>query len=80
MIKQLDRISIGTLLIIAFTLGLAPFVPEPHVWEKIKMLFGGSLTQPVDMLDLAFHGLPWLLLVLKLLREGYRKFNPGQEA
>ena len=65
MIKVLDRMPIGTLLIIALTLGLAPFVPEPHVWEKIKMLLSGTLNKPMDMFDLAFHGIPWLLLMLK---------------
>ena len=31
----LDKISTTTLLIIALTLGLAPFAPEPHIWEKL---------------------------------------------
>ncbi len=56
------------------TLGLAPFVPEPHAWEKIKMLQAGTLTNGVDIFDLAMHGLPFVLLLLKLillLREKY---------
>ncbi|PLW78362.1 RND transporter [Cohaesibacter celericrescens] len=73
MFKALDRISIGMLLIAALTLGLSPFVPEPHVWEKIKMLASGTLTQPMDIFDLAFHGIPWVLLVLKLGRMGLKK-------
>lgn len=62
----LDKIPVSTLLIISLTLGLAPFAPEPHVWEKLKMLFGGTLSKPIDIFDLAMHGLPWLLLALKL--------------
>lgn len=32
----LDKIPFTTLIIISLMLGLAPFVPEPHVWEKLK--------------------------------------------
>jgi hypothetical protein len=64
----LDRLSLGLLLIIALTLGLAPFVPEPHVWEKLKMLAAGELVRPIDIFDLFLHGTPWLLLLAKVLR------------
>ncbi|KAB6715315.1 MULTISPECIES: RND transporter [Roseobacteraceae] len=63
-----DKIPTSTFVIAALTLGLAPFFPEPHVWEKIKMLLAGALSRPIDMFDLVFHGLPWALLVLKLAR------------
>jgi len=63
----LDQAPLTLLAVLCVTLGLAPFLPEPHVWEKLRMLVAGTLTAPVDMLDLAFHGLPWALLVLKLL-------------
>ena len=63
----LDQVPLTLLAVLCVTLGLAPFLPEPHVLEKLGMLFTGTLTAPVDMLDLAFHGLPWALLVLKLL-------------
>jgi hypothetical protein len=66
MFDWLDHLPLGLLLIIALTLGLAPFVPEPHIWEKLKMLAAGTLTQPIDIFDLAMHALPWLLLLLKL--------------
>lgn len=68
----LDKFPTATLLVIALTLGLAPFVPEPHVWEKIKMLLDGTLTKPVDIFDLLFHGFPWVLLALKLVRQATR--------
>jgi hypothetical protein len=64
----LDRIPLALALIGALTLGLAPFFPEPHIWEKLKMLAAGSLTRPMDIFDLAFHALPWLLLIAKLAR------------
>ena len=69
----LDQIPLSTLLIIAATLGLAPFVPEPHVWEKLKMLAAGTLSRPIDIFDLVFHGLPWLVLGAKLARLGTRR-------
>jgi len=48
------------------TLGLAPFTPEPHVWEKLKMLFSGALTRPIDIVDLVMHAAPWILAAIKL--------------
>jgi hypothetical protein len=72
----LDRIPLGLLVIAALTLGLAPFVPEPHVWEKLKMLTVGSLSRPIDIFDLAIHGAPWVLLALKLLRMGLQSARP----
>jgi len=64
----LDRIPLSTLVIITLALGLAPFVPEPHLWQKLKMLFAGSLSRPIDIFDLCMHGAPAILLVIKLLR------------
>lgn len=67
--KWLDKIPFSTLLIISLFLGLAPFVPEPHVWEKLKMLAAGSLSKPIDIFDLLMHGTPWVLLCLKAIRQ-----------
>ena len=64
----LDKIPLSTLLIIAILLGLAPFTPEPHLWEKLKMLFAGELSRPIDIFDLLLHGTPVLILLLKLTR------------
>ena len=64
----IDRIPLRILGIAALTLGLAPFVPEPHVWEKVKMLAAGGLSRPIDIFDLVLHGAPWVLLGLKLVR------------
>ena len=66
--QWLDRISLSLLLPVALLLALAPFVPEPHLWEKLKMLFAGTLSRPIDIFDLALHGGPLVLLVLKLIR------------
>ena len=66
--KWLDKIPLTTLLIITLLLGLAPFSPEPHLWEKLKMLAAGELVKPIDIFDLFLHGTPVVLLVLKLVR------------
>ena len=66
--QWLDRISLSLLLPAALLLALAPFAPEPHLWEKLKMLFAGTLTRPIDIFDLVLHGGPLVLLVLKLIR------------
>lgn len=66
--RWLDNIPLPTLVIIALLLGLAPFTPEPHLWEKLRMLFNGELRRAIDIFDLLLHGTPWLLLALKLVR------------
>ncbi len=68
----LDNIPLSTLIMAALLLGLAPFVPEPHVLEKLRMLAAGDLAKPMDIFDLLLHGTPWLLLFAKLARMGAR--------
>lgn len=64
--RILDALPLSVLLIASLTLGLAPFTPEPHIWEKLKMLAAGDLTRAIDVFDLLMHGTPWLLLLLKV--------------
>ena len=71
--KWLDNINYLPLIIAATLLGLAPFVPEPHLWGKLKMLLNGSLVKPLDIFDLLFHGSAPLLLAIKLFRSGQKK-------
>lgn len=65
--KWLDKIPYIVITPLAIFLALAPFSPEPHLWEKLKMLLAGTLVRPVDIFDLCLHGIPLLILVLKLL-------------
>lgn len=65
----LDRIPLSVLMVAALLLGLAPFVPEPHLIEKLRMLAHGQLTRPIDVFDLLLHGTPVVLLALKLWRQ-----------
>lgn len=73
MIAWIQSLPISILVILCLTLGLAPFVPEPHIWEKLKMLAAGNLKKPIDIFDLLMHGLPFLLLLLRLALSGYQK-------
>ena len=65
--KWLDRIPYMYIAPLAIFLALAPFLPEPHLWEKLKMLFAGTLVRPIDIFDLFLHGTPLLMLILKML-------------
>lgn len=64
----LDQIPLYVLVIAALTLGLAPFFPEPHLFEKLRMLVSGTLVRPIDIFDLLLHATPVLLLLAKLAR------------
>lgn len=66
--KWLDNYSLAFLIPVAVLLALAPFVPEPHLWEKLKMLVAGALRRPIDVFDLFLHGAPLVILGLKLMR------------
>jgi len=51
-------------LVACLTLGLAPFMPEPHLWGKLRWVAGGAVgMKAMDWFDLAMHGLPWVLLL-----------------
>jgi len=55
-------------LIISLTLGLAPFVPEPHIVGKLRWLMGGAVgMQPIDWFDLLQHGFSFILLFRALI-------------
>lgn len=71
--KWLANIPYMLLVPLALFLALAPFTPEPHLWEKLKMLFAGTLVRPIDIFDLLLHGTPLVLLLLKLSLDARRK-------
>jgi len=66
----LNRLDWAVLIIAAVLLGLAPFLPEPHLVEKWRMLAHGTLRRPIDILDLLFHLSPFFLIALKLFSRG----------
>lgn len=55
-------------LLASLTLGLAPFVPQPHVVEKLRMIAaGGAGMKAIDVFDLLMHGAPWVWLAWTLV-------------
>lgn len=54
-------------LVASGTLGLAPFSPEPHIWEKMKWIVvdaGGM--KAIDWFDVVLHGTPWIMLFISV--------------
>jgi len=66
MLNWIERLPWWLLIAGALTLGLAPFVPMPHLLEKISMLASGTLNRPVDIFDLLMHGTFPVLVLMKL--------------
>jgi hypothetical protein len=60
---------------VAVLLALAPFVPEPHLVEKLRMLSRGQLSRPLDIFDLFLHGAPLVLLLIKIGIDLARKWG-----
>lgn len=57
--------NISLWFIASVTLGLAPFVPEPHIWGKLKWIAGGANgMQAIDWFDFILHGTPWIMLII----------------
>ena len=53
---------------ISLTLGLAPFVPEPHIYKQFLNILNGTFTEPMDWFDLVLHGFPWIWLVYSIVQ------------
>ncbi len=68
MLEFIDGTPLSMFIILALALGLAPFVPEPHLFEKTRMLFAGTLIKPIDIFDFFLHFTPVAALVFKLVR------------
>lgn len=62
-----DLLNYKFLIPLVLLLGFAPFVPQPHLVEKIRMLMSGTLNKPLDIFDLAWHAWPFLLLAYLII-------------
>jgi hypothetical protein len=67
--EWIDLISFNILIPITLLLGFAPFFPRPHIYEKLSMLKEGTLKKPLDIFDLLYHLSPFVLLLVKVVRE-----------
>jgi len=72
MLRWLDAIPYGILIVFAIVMLLLPFRPMPHAWEKLIMLKNGQLSKPIDIFDLFYHLIPTILLIIKLIRQASR--------
>lgn len=60
------------IILLCLSLGLAPFIPEPHLWGKLKWIFGGAEGMKAsDWFDVLLHGFPFVLLVRLLIVKGF---------
>jgi hypothetical protein len=67
------------IIILCLTLGLAPFVPEPHIFGKVKWILGGAIgMQMMDWFDFLFHGTPFFLLLRLIFLKLRNKFKQDQ--
>jgi hypothetical protein len=57
------------LIPVVLLLGFAPFFPQPHIVEKLRMLMAGTLKKPIDIFDLFWHAWPFVLLAYQLVRD-----------
>ncbi|MEO5332800.1 MAG: hypothetical protein H7839_12320 [Magnetococcus sp. YQC-5] len=64
----IDRVSWPLLLLLAAWLAVAPVHPEPHLLEKWRMLFHGTLARPIDIFDFVLHTAPLVIVGVKLRR------------
>ena len=65
----IDRIPLPLLVLLTLFMLGAPFVPEPHLVEKMRMLSQGTLTRFIDIFDVLWHLLPAALLGVRIVRK-----------
>jgi hypothetical protein len=71
--RWIDRIPKWLLVVVAIYLAGAPFVPEPHLTEKWRMLLDGTLSKPIDIFDFLLHTMPMVVLAIRMVRDAQRR-------
>lgn len=70
----------GVVILACLTIGLAPYVPEPHIWGKLRWILGGAEgMKSVDWWDTVQHGLPWLILLWFVIEDLTKKVLPTKK-
>ena len=67
MFQYLDEMPYWMLIVGALLMLGAPFVPQPHIVEKIIMLKNGELKKAIDIFDMFFHLIPTIILIIKII-------------
>ncbi len=77
MSKFLDSLSLTWLIPLVLLLGAAPwpFEPQPHLVQKALMFQAGTLSKPIDIFDVFWHGGPILLTLVKVGRVVYLRVS-----
>jgi len=71
--RWIDRIPKWLLVAVAIYLAGAPFLPEPHLVEKWRLLLEGSLSRPIDIFDFFLHTTPLVVLAIRMWRDAQRR-------
>ena len=81
MLKFLDSLSLTWLIPLALLLGAAPwpFESQPHLVQKALMFQAGTLSKPMDIFDVFWHGGPIALTLVKAARVLYLRLNKQPE-
>jgi hypothetical protein len=65
--KKVQQSNLGLAILASLTLGLAPFVPEPHILGKIRWIAGGAKGMAMmDWFDFLMHFAPFVWLGYEL--------------
>ena len=66
-------------IMMALTLGLAPFVPEPHILGKVRWILGGAHGMKlIDWGDFLMHAIPFILLIRLIILKVIEKMRPAE--
>ncbi len=79
--KNKDKEYLILSFIGCLTLGLTPYLPEPHIVGKIRWIMGGAKgMQTMDYLDFIMHGIPWVLFLYFSFKMVRTKFFTTKES
>ncbi|HBS06851.1 MAG TPA: hypothetical protein DEA96_17910 [Leptospiraceae bacterium] len=70
-----SRSSFWILGALAIFLALLPLGEEPHLVQKLKLMWFGWLQTPLDWFDLALHGGPLLAFLGSAIYTALKRFN-----
>lgn len=67
-------------LMASLFLGLAPFMPEPHLVQKFRWMSEGHPFKLIDIFDVLMHGAPWVWLLVALILTARDAFSKRANA
>lgn len=62
---MLENVPWAILIAAALFMCFAPLGHTPHLVEKLRMLYNGTLNKPIDIFDLFLHVSPLILIAVK---------------